>query len=379
MKVAIVGGGPAGMYLAILLKKADSKHSIAIYERNGPDDTFGWGVVFSGKTLSKLREYDEVSYESITNEFATWENVAIVKGTDTILVHGNAFAGLQRLAMLKILQRRCEALGIELHFHSDVANFEKFQECDLIVGADGVNSTIRQKYAEHWTPDVSVRPNKYIWYGTHQLFHALTLTFRENADGVFAAHSYKFNRDTSTFIVECDPETWQKSGFAGKTEAECSEYLEQVFAPDLGGNPLLSNNSKWLNFLLVKNKHWYFENIVLLGDALHTAHFSIGSGTKLALEDAIALFEAIQDTTTVAEALALFEERRKPRIEEYQNAAYESLLWFENLKSVINLDPVTFAYQLMMRSKRIDHENLRTRDPEFVALYESLHPGILST
>lgn len=376
MNISIVGGGPAGMYFAILMKKADPSHNITIYERNGPDDTFGWGVVFSEKTLSKLRDYDAPSYESIASAFATWENVAIVKEDETILIKGNKFAGLQRLAMLKILQRRCEELEVKISFHTEITDFSTLAKEDLVLGADGVNSAMRQQYAEQFKPELSVRPNKYVWYGTHQLFHVLTLTFRENSDGVFAAHSYKFNQDTSTFIVECDPETWKNAGLDTKPEPESRAYLEKVFAPDLGGKPLLSNNSKWLNFLLVKNAHWHFENFVLLGDALHTAHFSIGSGTKLALEDSIALFEALRDTQSVESGLDLFEQRRKPKIDEYQNAALESLLWFENLKRSIRLDSVSFAYQLMMRSKRIDHENLRKRDPEFIARYERLQSSV---
>ena len=217
-----------------------------------------------------------------------------------------------------------------------------------------------------------MRRNKYIWYGTNQLFHGLTLTFRESEAGVFAAHSYKFNKTTSTFIVECDEETWESARFAQMTDAETREYLAEVFRDDLGGHPLLSNNSKWINFVNVRNEHWHHANTVLLGDALHTAHFSIGSGTKLALEDSIALYKCFQSTANVKEALREFERVRQPIIEEYQDAAYESLIWFENARNYMHLDPLPFAYSLMTRSKRIDYESLKRRDPEFVASYEKL-------
>jgi 2-polyprenyl-6-methoxyphenol hydroxylase-like FAD-dependent oxidoreductase len=252
-----------------------------------------------------------------------------------------------------------------------VRDVDAFREgADLLVGADGVNSTIRGKYAEHFRPQLSVRTNRYIWYGTNRLFHGLTLTFRETGTGVFAAHSYKFDQTTSTFIVECDERTWAGAGFERMTDAETREYLGEVFRDDLEGRPLLSNNSKWINFVNVRNERWSHRNVVLLGDALHTAHFSIGSGTKLALEDAIALYKCFQSSRNVEEALGEFERVRKPVIEEYQEAAHESLVWFENARSYMHLDPLPFAYSLMTRSKRIDHENLKRRDPAFIAAYE---------
>jgi anthraniloyl-CoA monooxygenase len=371
MKIDIIGGGPAGMYFAILMKQADAGHDITIHERNGPDDTFGWGVVFSGKTLANLRAADEASHAEITRDFEAWNNVDVVKGDEKISIHGNSFSGIARIRLLKILQKRCEVLGIRIHFRSEINDLESLRrDCDVLVGADGVNSTVRQAFAKKFQPNLSTRPNKYIWYGTNHLFRGLTLTFRENEAGVFAAHSYKFDKTTSTFIVECDPQTWGNAGFASMNDVATREYVAKVFARDLNGQPLLSNNSKWTNFVLVKNANWHFENVVLLGDALHTAHFSIGSGTKLAMEDTIALKECFDRSANIPDALRDFERTRKPIIEDYQAAAYESMVWFENARDYMHLSPIELAYSLMKRSGRVDDEELRKRDPEFVARYE---------
>jgi anthraniloyl-CoA monooxygenase len=374
MKINVIGGGPAGLYFAILMKKADASHQIRIYERNGPDDTFGWGVVFSGKTLANLRAADDVSHAEITKEFEAWDNVDVVHRDSKISIHGNSFSGIARLQLLKILQRRAEQLGVEIQFRSEVHDVESLRnDSDLLLAADGVNSTVRLQYAEQFQPELDVRANRYIWYGTHQLFHGLTLTFRENSAGTFAAHSYKFSPTTSTFIVECDPETWAKAGFEQMGSEETLKYVGKVFAQDLNGHTLLSNNSKWINFLLVKNRKWFFENVVLIGDALHTAHFSIGSGTKLAMEDAIALAESFQQTANVRDALAHFEKTRRPVIEDYQAAAFESMRWFENAKQYMHLSPIKLAYALMTRSGRVSYEDLKRRDPAFINEYELSH------
>jgi anthraniloyl-CoA monooxygenase len=384
MKIAIIGGGPAGLYFALLMKKWKPEFQIELYERNSPDDTFGWGVVFSDKTLSYLQAEDEPTYSEITRRFKTWDNVDIVHHDEKITVVGNKFSGIARIEILHILQERCRELGVDLHFREPITDFTPFRSYDLIVGADGVSSEVRSQYQEYFKPDLSTRTNRYIWYGTPHLFHGLTLTFRENNAGLFAAHSYKFDSHTSTFIVECDEETWAAAGFHDMDDESTRRYLQEVFHLDLAGAPLLSNNSKWINFVLVRNRHWWHSgngtHIVLLGDSLATVHFSIGSGTKLALEDAIALFHAFQQRDTysgtiiprgVPDALIEFEAKRRPVVEEYQEAAYESLLFFENLKDYVHLDPIPFAYKLMTRSKRVDHDNLRRRDPKFVERYES--------
>ncbi|HSE31808.1 MAG TPA: FAD-dependent monooxygenase [Pyrinomonadaceae bacterium] len=371
MRINIIGGGPAGLYLAILMKKADASHDITVYERNGPDDTFGWGVVFSGKTLANLREADTDSHGEITKSFQAWDNVDVVHGPDRISIHGNSFSGIARIRLLKILQARAAQLGVPVHFYSEINDVEALRaKADLLVAADGVNSTVRRHYESQFGPRLDVRPNRYIWYGTNQLFHGLTLTFRENDAGVFAAHSYKFNDTTSTFIVECDPLTWTNARFDQLDDEQTRAYLAGVFRPDLNDRPLLTNNSKWIQFLLVKNTRWFFDNAVMLGDALHTAHFSIGSGTKLALEDAIALARCLKEADSVRDALSEFETTRRPVIEDYQAAAFESMTWFENARDYMHMRPVELAFSLMMRSGRVSYEDLQQRDPEFIRNYE---------
>jgi anthraniloyl-CoA monooxygenase len=328
-------------------------------------------VVFSGKTLANLRAADEESHAEITREFEAWDNVDVVHGNEKISIHGNSFSGIARLQLLKILQRRAEGLGVEVNYRTEINDLESLrQDCDLFIGADGVNSTVRLRYAERFKPDLDQRAHRYIWYGTNQLFHGLTLTFRQNEAGTFAAHSYKFNKTTSTFIVESDPQTWEKAGFGTMSDEDTRRYVGSVFAKDLDGHKLLSNNSKWVNFLLVKNTDWYFENVVLLGDALHTAHFSIGSGTKLAMEDAIALAQSFQTTADVREALKDFTATRRPVIEDYQAAAFESMKWFEKAAEYMHLTPMDLAFSVMMRSGRVSYEDLKKRDPEFIRRYE---------
>ena len=372
MRINVIGGGPAGLYFAILMRRHDASHEVAVYERNPPDATFGWGVVFSGRTLRNLREADPESHRRITESFETWDNVDVVLRDAKISVRGNDFSGVARLALLNILQERCRELGVRLHFNTPVEDVDALaRDCDLLVGADGVGSLVRERYADEFRPAVARGRNRYIWYGTRRLFHGLTLTFRESEAGVFAAHSYKFDKGLSTFIVECEEGTWGRAGLERMPDAEARGYLARVFGRDLEGHELLSNNSRWINFLLVRNRRWSHRNVVLLGDALHTAHFSIGSGTKLAIEDAIALFRLFAGGADIPRALEGFERTRRPVIEEYQQAADESRVWFERAgEHYARLDPLPFAYSLMTRSRRVDLESLRRRDPAFVAAYE---------
>jgi anthraniloyl-CoA monooxygenase len=371
MKIVVIGAGPAGLYFAILMKKADRSRQVTVYERDGPDDTFGWGIVFSDQTFSYLRDSDEPSFHEIVSRCETWDNVDVVHRDQKISICGNRFSGIARLAFLKILQRRASELGVELRFHTNITDLTELPSCDLLVGADGANSRVRLRHASDFEPEVAPARNKYIWLGTSRLFHGLTLTFRETERGPFWAHSYKFSKALSTFIVECGPETWERAGFAGMTESQTCARLSAIFADDLQGAALLTNNFvRWLNFTLVKNRRWYGDRVVLLGDALHTAHFSIGSGTKLALEDAIALAGALAEHPAVSDALPRFQAVRKPIVDRLQKAAVESLQWFENIERDLGLEPIVLAYRLMTRSGRIDNEKLRLRDPIFVDAYE---------
>lgn len=372
MKIRIIGGGPAGLYFAILMKRIDRSHDIEIVERDGPHDTFGWGIVFSDQTFAYLAESDEPAFRRLVASCVTWDNVDIVRGDSRIDIRGNRFSGIARLAFLNILQARCAELGVNIRFKTVVGEHDPLPDADLLVGADGANSIVRARFAGAFQPVLAQGRNKYVWLGTSRLFHGLTLTFRDSPNGLFTAHSYNFDGVHSTFIVECSEATWNAAGFARMSGAETCAHLERVFAGDLAGHPLLTSNYvRWINFLLVKNARWRAERLVLLGDALHTAHFSIGSGTKLALEDAIALADGFSRHTDVGDALADFETTRRPIVDALQEAARDSQIWFENVAALMSMAPVPFAYALMTRSGKIDRERLRRRDPAFVAQYEA--------
>jgi len=371
-KINVIGGGPAGLYFAILMKRQDPSREILVVERDGPDDTFGWGIVFSDQTFSYLEESDQPSFRKIIGACEIWDNVDVVHKGERVTIRGNRFSGIGRLKFLRILRDRCRELGVDLRFGVNVTDVEPYRDCGLMVGADGANSAVRRAYQDFLKPSIDVRKNKYIWLGTNQLFHGLTLTFRENEAGHFIAHSYKFDEATSAFIVECDEATWRNAGFDNKNEAETRAYLQRVFEDDLGGHELLTNNFvRWINFPLVRNQNWRHENIVLLGDALHTAHFSIGSGTKLALEDAIALAKCFAEQSDVTAALREFERTRRPVVEALQDAAFSSLQMLENIAEDWSLEPLPFAHKMMTRSGRITHEKLKRRDPEFAAAYDA--------
>ncbi len=369
MKIVCIGAGPAGLYFAISMMQRDPKHEITVIERNGPDDTFGWGVVFSDQTMKNLRLNDPISADLILSHFAHWDDIDVHFKGETITSGGHGFCGIARQRMLNILQDRARALGVELLFETEAEGTESYPEADLIIAADGINSKMRNQYARAFKPSIDLRANKFIWLGTKQVFDAFTFAFEKTEHGWIWAHAYRFDEDTSTFIVECQEATWCALGLDTPNQQESIEICERLFARYLGGHDLMSNakhlrGSAWLNFPRVSCEKWHHGNIVLMGDAAHTAHFSIGSGTKLAFEDAIFLAEALHSPLypTREAALEAYEETRRIEVLKLQSAARNSTDWFENVPRYTHLEPMQFAYALLTRSQRVSHENLRLRD-----------------
>ena len=363
MRVNILGGGPSGLYLAILL--GQDGHQVEVWERNPKDNTFGWGVVFSDRTIAALEAPDPRTHQRLTARMRTWENVDIYHRGVLTSVAGNRFSGIARIELLQILQERCQELSIPVHYQHEITELAPLLEADLVVGADGVRSTLRTEFAERFGTRLSEGQNHYIWYGTRQPFGGLTLAFQRFQDQLYMVHSYKYSAEMSTFIVEVDPTTWAKIGHREDPRL----HLEEALAPVLGGHALLSNQSRWIRFLNVYNQNWWFDNCVLLGDALRTAHFSIGSGTKLAMEDSLALWQALRQHPQVAQALPAFEAARRPKVDRFVEAAATSQRWFEEARDKLDLDVIPFAYECMTRSSRVDDSDLARRDPAFAAAY----------
>ncbi len=366
MKVTIVGGGPGGLYFALLAKKTWPRWEVELYERNRPDDTFGFGVVFSDQTLDTFKAYDLPTYEAIRRRFAYWGDVDVVYKGRTMRSGGNGFCGCSRVALLAILQDRCRELGVKFFFQREVEDIDGFADSDLVVVADGINSKIREKHRGHFQPGVDLRPNKFTWLGSTRPLDAFKYFFRETPEGIILAHCYQYEQGRSTWVIETDQATWKNFGFDTKDEAATLATLEQVFAEELHGHPLIANRSVWRNFPTIVNRTWVMGNAVLVGDAKATAHFSIGSGTKLAMEDAIALFEALRAQDSVAQALSSYDTARREEVEKTQHAANVSLAWFEHMKRYWGMDPLQFAFGVMSRSKQITWDNLELRDPAFV-------------
>ncbi|HKV82989.1 MAG TPA: FAD-dependent monooxygenase [Ktedonobacterales bacterium] len=367
MKITILGAGPAGLYAGLLLKKADSARAVTIVERNPPDATYGWGVVFSDRTLASFREADEPTYTAITESFVLWDAIDIHFRDRLMRCGGHVFAGMPRKLLLQILQSRCAELGVELRFQTEIPDLAALGDADLILAADGVNSLARKTHEQVFQPAIRMGRARYIWLGTDKPFDAFTFIFRENTHGFFQVHAYPFGGATSTFIVECDEETWRAAGLDSADEQRSIAYCEQLFRDDLRGSRLLGNNSKWISFPTVTCRHWHAGNLVLLGDSAHTAHFSIGSGTKLAMEDAIALAHAVNHFPTLESALVEYELERRPVVESLQRAARESQAYFERVRRTASLAPTQFSFHLLTRSGRITYDDLRLRDAGYVA------------
>lgn len=381
MKIGIVGGGPAGLFYAYLMQRdriAEGKppHDIHVVERDAEDATYGWGVVFSDVALAFVRDIAPELYDAMTAKQEVFDEMAVVhRGVRVTLAH-NTFHRMARIDLLEALHAACREVGVAITFGRRVDDPAALGDCDLVIAADGANSAIRTRYAEHFQPTLDVRPNWLAWYGTTRLFDALSLIFRQVDDGLVIAHTYRYSPQLSTFLVECDPATFAKAGLDRMSEAESLAYCERAFAEDLQGHPLLSNRSTWFRYTMVSNARWHHGNIVVIGDALRTGHPSVGSGTRLALQDSIALFQAYKTCgEDVPAMLDEFVRIRQPGSESLRKAALKSTEWYEDLGPKLSLDPVSFAYDYVTRSGRVDHAEVRKRDPELADAWERLHPG----
>jgi anthraniloyl-CoA monooxygenase len=368
MRIAVVGGGPAGVYFAILAAKAWPKVEIDVFERNRADDTFGFGVVFSDETLDTFRQHDRESYQAIADNFAYWDDIEIHFKGSVHRIGGNGFCGCARTTLLTLLHDRARALGVKLHFETEAdPSLSSLKGYDLIVVADGSNSRVREAHKEHFGTEIDYRPNKFAWMGSTRTFDAFTFFFKETEYGIFIAHCYQYEPGRSTWVMEVQPETFERAALGKLSEEESACFLEKIFVDELGGHKLMTNRSMWRNFPRIANERWVMNNAVLIGDAKATAHFSIGSGTKLAMEDAIALFQSLQKMRLdVPSALEHFETSRREDVEKTQHAADVSLVWFEHVDRFWDMDPRQFAFGLMTRSKAITWDNLQMRAPEFV-------------
>lgn len=366
MKITVIGGGPGGLYFSILTKKALPDCQIDIYERNKADDSFGFGVVFSDETLGEFLTRDTKSYDLIRSKFAYWDDIVVARDGESVNVSGNGFCGCSRKTLLQLLQQRCQEEGVNLHFEHNVDDLEQFKDSDYIVACDGINSVLRDKFASDFGTKTELKKNKFVWLGSTRPLDAFTYFFRTTPYGTFVAHSYQYQEGMSTWIFECAPETWEKAGFETTNEEDTIARISKIFAEELDGHGLISNRSHWRQFPAITNDVWHKDNIVLLGDAKATAHYSIGSGTKLAMECAIALSDSIVAFGTDKEkAFAKYEQLRRNRVEMIQHAANVSLEWFENMDRHIEHDFYQFAFGVMTRAKKVTFENLALRDKSF--------------
>ena len=370
MHIAILGAGPAGLYLAYLIKRRSPETAVTLVEQNPADATFGFGVVFSDRALEFLRDDDEATYSAITPHMESWSDITIVHRGERVTIDGVGFSAIGRLKLLQLLQARARSVGVEPSYQRAVKSLGELGNVDLVVGADGVNSLVRRSNENRFGASVRLLTNRFAWFGTDKRFETLTQTFSETKAGSFNAHHYRYSPDLSTFIVEVDQSTFARAGFAQMGEAETRAFCEHVFAQTLDGHRLISNNSIWRQFPIVHNEHWAADNCVLVGDALHTAHFSIGSGTRLAMEDAIALDRALAHSGNVGAALVAYEAARRPTLEKLVSGANGSATWYEHFAEHMRFAPVDFAMSYITRSGRVDIERLRKLSPRFVAQFE---------
>ena len=368
MRLDIIGGGPAGLYFAVLAKKSFPQAEVKVTERNRADDTFGFGIVLSDETLNNLRAADEPSYLEIAASFAYWDDIYTHYRGRVLKSSGHGFSGVKRLTLLQILQRRAAALGVSIRYETEDPGLDAHRDADLVVAADGINSRVRESLRQHFRPAVDLRPNKFVWLGASMSLPGFTYSFREDECGIWNLHAYMYAEGECTLVVETTDAAFRKSGLGIEDERATAAYVERLFAEELRGAKVLTNRSHWRNFPTISCATWHHDNVVLLGDAAHTAHFTIGSGTKLALEDAIALHAALlQHAGEPKAALAEYEAARREEAERIQHAANVSLVFFENLRRFWHMEPVQFNFALMSRSKQITYENLRLRDPAFIA------------
>ncbi|MES2543327.1 MAG: FAD-dependent monooxygenase [Bacteroidota bacterium] len=366
VRITVIGGGPGGLYFSILAKKAMPDCQIDIYERNKADDSFGFGVVFSDETLGEFLTRDTKSYELIRSKFAYWDDIAVARDGEIVSVSGNGFCGCSRKTLLQLLQQRCTEEGVNLHFEANIDDLSQFKDSDVIVACDGIGSQIRTQFADDFGTKIALKKNKFVWLGSTKPLDAFTYFFRTTPHGLIVAHSYQYQEGMSTWIFECAEETWSKLGFETENEEDTIQKISTIFKEELDGHPLISNKSHWRQFPAVTNDKWHKDNIVLLGDAKATAHYSIGSGTKLAMECAIALADAIVDNQNdIPKAFEQYEKARRNRVEMIQYAANVSLDWFENMDRNNQHDFMQFAFGCMTRSKKVTFENLAIRDATF--------------
>jgi 2-polyprenyl-6-methoxyphenol hydroxylase-like FAD-dependent oxidoreductase len=372
MRIAVIGGGPGGLYFAYLWKRRHPDARIDLFEQNAAGATWGFGVVFSEQALEFLRADDPETVDAIAPRMQSWNNITLNLRGESVEIDGVGFSSIGRLDLLGVLQQRVRAAGVTPRYDTLIASLDQLAGYDLIVAADGLNSLVRRSFEGDFGASVSYSANKFAWYGTPRRFETLSQSFVETDLGAFNAHHYRYAPDMSTFLVECDRATWQRYGFADKTVEESKAVCERVFASTLDGHPLLSNKSVWRNFPWIWNEHWSFKNMVLIGDALHSAHFSIGSGTRLAIEDVIALVKALEAERELTLALARYEAERKPVVKKLVAAARASAGWYEKFPEHMKLRLMDFAYSYITRSGRIGEQRLRAMSPLFMARYEAV-------